>query len=151
MSELTLFETLKPADNIYCHQDFLEQLDGYRSQPIGKRASLLLPRLYFERFCDGKRLFHVVTYSGLLREMLQMDASLFSDRLLRNKFRNDLLPHPVRSVHGRSTTTRSTKKCTVVELRKVIAERPENLLLKVMTPAEKQRSRRSAWHARSPN
>jgi len=245
MSELSQFQTLKSPNAIYCHQEFLEKLDGYRNQPIGKRASLLLQRLavdlsrvhykatrgdnqgwrrsrlgggggnqfyawwapkgaaplksfqpapdgavflrdirhhddhsmctpqslddhylnvsvaelrlhdycpppwtpiqerfastrglvkvlkghpgsgkttallnaadmtgaqrvlyvtystelaslarlYFERFCDRNRLFHVVTFSGLLRQLLNSDAPLFDDRQSRTRFKHDLAPH----------------------------------------------------------
>jgi hypothetical protein len=39
------FETAKPGNPLYCHQDFLEKLEANRSSPVGKRAALLLHRL----------------------------------------------------------------------------------------------------------
>jgi tetratricopeptide (TPR) repeat protein len=39
------FETRRPPNAIFCHQEFLEKLEANRTQPIGKRASLLLQRL----------------------------------------------------------------------------------------------------------
>jgi hypothetical protein len=48
-SQSELFEqtfiTGVPANPVYCHQDFLEKLQAYRTQPIGKRAGLLMQRL----------------------------------------------------------------------------------------------------------
>jgi hypothetical protein len=39
------FATRRAAASVYCHQDFLDQLDEWRTQPIGKRVSLLMQRL----------------------------------------------------------------------------------------------------------
>ena len=39
------FETAQPANPIFCHQEFLEQLEAWRHEPMGKRASLLMQRL----------------------------------------------------------------------------------------------------------
>ena len=39
------FETRRPPNPIFCHQEFLEKLEANRTQPVGKRASLLLQRL----------------------------------------------------------------------------------------------------------
>jgi hypothetical protein len=39
------FETTRPANPVYCHQEFLEKLETYRHHPVGKRAALLLQRL----------------------------------------------------------------------------------------------------------
>jgi hypothetical protein len=39
------FATTAPANPVYCHQEFLEKLEGHRNHPIGKRAALLLQRL----------------------------------------------------------------------------------------------------------
>ena len=41
----TSFLTARPSSPLFCHSDFLEKIAEYRSQPIGKRASLLLQRL----------------------------------------------------------------------------------------------------------
>ena len=39
------FETARPPNPIFCHQDFLEKLEAYRTQPVGRRAAWLLHRL----------------------------------------------------------------------------------------------------------
>ncbi len=44
-SNFSFFATQRPGSPIYCHQEFLEHLDQWRGQPIGKRASLLMQRL----------------------------------------------------------------------------------------------------------
>ncbi len=42
------FHTGRPANPVFCHPDFLERLESYRTQPIGKRAALLLQRLLID-------------------------------------------------------------------------------------------------------
>ena len=42
------FRTAVPPSPVYCHPDFLEKLSAYGSQPISKRASLLLQRLLID-------------------------------------------------------------------------------------------------------
>jgi hypothetical protein len=42
------FQTAVPPSSVYCHPDFLEKLAAYRTQPISKRASLLLQRLLID-------------------------------------------------------------------------------------------------------
>ncbi|MBI2689198.1 MAG: hypothetical protein HYX27_23080 [Acidobacteria bacterium] len=42
------FQTARPPNPLYCHTDFLERLEQYRNQPIGKRAALLLQRLLID-------------------------------------------------------------------------------------------------------
>lgn len=39
------FETKRPANPIFCHEEFLEKLEASRNQPAGKRASLLIRNL----------------------------------------------------------------------------------------------------------
>ena len=39
------FRTARPPNPLFCHQEFLEKLQTYRNQPVGKRASLLMQRL----------------------------------------------------------------------------------------------------------
>lgn len=42
------FQTARHANPVFCHPDFLERLESYRTQPIGKRAALLLQRLLID-------------------------------------------------------------------------------------------------------
>ncbi len=42
------FRTAVPPSSVFCHPDFLEKLAAYRTQPISKRASLLLQRLLID-------------------------------------------------------------------------------------------------------
>ncbi|MCC6368335.1 MAG: hypothetical protein IT165_32825 [Bryobacterales bacterium] len=51
-----------------------------------------LARLYFERYCDKNRYFHVVTYTTFLRELLQCSVEIRNEAELRKKFRGDLIP-----------------------------------------------------------
>jgi hypothetical protein len=39
------FQTSRPANPLYCHEDFLEKLATYKNLPVAKRASLLMQRL----------------------------------------------------------------------------------------------------------
>jgi len=39
------FETARPANPVFCHQDFLEKLEAYRNHPLGRRAAWLMHRL----------------------------------------------------------------------------------------------------------
>ena len=39
------FETARAANPVFCHQDFLEKLEGLRNQPVGRRAAWLVHRL----------------------------------------------------------------------------------------------------------
>lgn len=43
-----LFQTARHPSPLFCHPDFLERLESYRTQPIGKRAALLLQRLLID-------------------------------------------------------------------------------------------------------
>ena len=54
----TAFETAKPANLVYCHQEFLEKLAEHGRDPIAKRTSLLLQRLAV----DSQRLHYKATY-----------------------------------------------------------------------------------------
>jgi hypothetical protein len=49
MAQAKLFETdfvtARPANPIFCHQDFLEKLESHRHGPLARRAALLLQRL----------------------------------------------------------------------------------------------------------
>ncbi|MGH9471020.1 MAG: hypothetical protein ACRD1N_11855 [Terriglobia bacterium] len=51
-----------------------------------------LARDYFDRFCSSHKLFHVVTYPALLRQLLSLDAPSRSPSELRRKFAVDLAP-----------------------------------------------------------
>ena len=42
------FQTSRQPNPLFCHPDFLERLESYRTQPIGKRAALLLQRLLID-------------------------------------------------------------------------------------------------------
>ena len=53
----TSFQTARHANPLFCHPDFLERLESYRTQPIGKRASLLIQRLLI----DPERLHYKAT------------------------------------------------------------------------------------------
>jgi len=44
----TDFQTARNPNPLFCHPDFLERLESYRTQPIGKRAALLLQRLLID-------------------------------------------------------------------------------------------------------
>ena len=39
------FQTARPANPVYCHEEFLEKLASYKNLPVAKRASLLMQRL----------------------------------------------------------------------------------------------------------
>jgi hypothetical protein len=39
------FETSKPANSIFCHEEFLEKLSTHERDSIGKRAAFLMQRL----------------------------------------------------------------------------------------------------------
>lgn len=56
------FETARPANAIFCHQEFLEKLAEHSKDPIGKRAAFLLQRLAV----DAQRLHYKATH-GLNR------------------------------------------------------------------------------------
>ncbi len=53
----TTFQTSRPSSPLFCHPDFLTSLETYRTQPIGKRAALLLQRLLI----DPERLHYKAT------------------------------------------------------------------------------------------
>jgi|GEM_PF-582623 len=53
----TSFRTARSPNPLFCHPDFLERLESYRTQPIGKRAALLLQRLLI----DPERLHYKAT------------------------------------------------------------------------------------------
>jgi len=42
------FRTARQPNPLFCHPDFLERLESYRTQPVGKRAALLLQRLLID-------------------------------------------------------------------------------------------------------
>ncbi|MFN0101937.1 MAG: hypothetical protein ACKV2U_07590 [Bryobacteraceae bacterium] len=42
------FHTARQPNPLFCHPDFLERLESYRTQPVGKRAALLLQRLLID-------------------------------------------------------------------------------------------------------
>ena len=44
----TSFQTARQPNPLFCHPDFLERLESYRTQPVGKRAALLLQRLLID-------------------------------------------------------------------------------------------------------
>ncbi|MBK5293694.1 MAG: hypothetical protein JJE04_18700 [Acidobacteriia bacterium] len=52
------FHTARQPNALFCHPDFLERLDSYRTQPVGKRAALLLQRLLI----DPERLHYKATH-----------------------------------------------------------------------------------------
>jgi hypothetical protein len=52
------FQTARPPNPLFCHTDFLEKLALHRSQPLGKRATLLLQRLAV----DERRLHYKATH-----------------------------------------------------------------------------------------
>jgi len=54
----TAFQTARPANPLFCHTEFLEKLSDYRTQPLGKRATLLLQRLSV----DERRLHYKATH-----------------------------------------------------------------------------------------
>ena len=51
------FQTSRPPNPLFCHPDFLTRLESYSTQPIGKRAALLLQRLLI----DPERLHYKAT------------------------------------------------------------------------------------------
>lgn len=58
----TTFETARPPNPLFCHQEFLEKLSEHGRDSIGKRAAFLLQRLSF----DSQRV-HYKTTQGLNR------------------------------------------------------------------------------------
>jgi hypothetical protein len=58
----TTFETARPPNPLFCHQEFLEKLSEHGRDSIGKRASFLLQRLSF----DSQRV-HYKTTQGVNR------------------------------------------------------------------------------------
>ena len=52
-----IFETARPANAIYCHQEFLEKLAEHNKDAIGKRTAFLLQRLAV----DAQRLHYKAT------------------------------------------------------------------------------------------
>jgi tetratricopeptide (TPR) repeat protein len=54
------FQTGRPSNPLYCHTDFLEKLSDYRTQPLAKRAALLLQRLAV----DERRLHYKATHGA---------------------------------------------------------------------------------------
>src|ERR1700757_5269128 len=59
---LDTFETSRPPNPVFCHQEFLEKLAEHGRDAIGRRAAFLLQRL----MVDIRRL-HYKTTSGLNR------------------------------------------------------------------------------------
>jgi hypothetical protein len=59
---IEIFETAKPANSIYCHQDFLEQVAAHRGDGLGRRAAFLMHRLAV----DARRI-HYKSTSGVNR------------------------------------------------------------------------------------
>jgi hypothetical protein len=57
MGLLDVFQTSKPANPLFCHQDFLEKLAEHSRDSIGRRAAFLLQRLAV----DARRLHYKAT------------------------------------------------------------------------------------------
>ena len=51
------FETARPANALFCHQEFLEKLAEHSRDPIGRRSAFLLQRLAV----DARRLHYKAT------------------------------------------------------------------------------------------
>ncbi len=51
-----------------------------------------LARDYFDRFCSSHKRFHVVTFSNLVREVLNVDTPVVSEQAARRHFLQDLAP-----------------------------------------------------------
>ncbi len=62
LSIIEVFETARPANALFCHQEFLEKLAAHGSDPIGRRAAFLMQRLAI----DARRL-HYKSTSGVNR------------------------------------------------------------------------------------
>ena len=54
---IEVFETSRPANALFCHQDFLEKLASHSGDSVGKRAAFLLQRLAV----DASRLHYKAT------------------------------------------------------------------------------------------
>ena len=39
------FQTARPSNPVFCHEEFLQKLESYKNLPVAKRASLLMQRL----------------------------------------------------------------------------------------------------------
>ena len=39
------FRTARPAQTVYCHQEFLDKLTARRTEPVGKRTALLMQKM----------------------------------------------------------------------------------------------------------
>lgn len=59
---LEVFDTARPSNTLFCHQEFLEKLADHSNDPIGRRAAFLLQRLAV----DARRL-HYKSTSGANR------------------------------------------------------------------------------------
>jgi hypothetical protein len=57
-SLVEIFETIRPANPLFCHQDFLEKLAGHARDSVGKRVAFLLQRLCV----DSQRLHYKATH-----------------------------------------------------------------------------------------
>lgn len=54
------FQTAKPSNPIFCHEEFLEKLAAQNRQAVGRRAAFLLQRLAV----DARRLHYKPTYGA---------------------------------------------------------------------------------------
>jgi hypothetical protein len=57
MGLIEVFETTRPSNALYCHQEFLEKLAAHGGDPIGRRAAFLMQRLAV----DSRRLHYKAT------------------------------------------------------------------------------------------
>src|SRR5215469_6635562 len=60
ISLIETFQTAKPSNPIFCHEEFLEKLAAQNRQSIGRRATFLLQRLAV----DARRLHYKPTYGA---------------------------------------------------------------------------------------
>ena len=58
MALIEVFETSRPANPLFCHQEFLEKLAEHSSDAIGRRVTFLLQRLSI----DARRLHYKPTH-----------------------------------------------------------------------------------------
>src|SRR5450631_3574488 len=57
MGLIEVFETTRPSNALFCHQEFLEKLAAHGGDPIGRRAAFLMQRLAV----DSRRLHYKAT------------------------------------------------------------------------------------------
>jgi hypothetical protein len=60
MALIEVFETSRPANPLFCHQEFLEKLSEHSRDSIGRRVAFLLQRLAV----DARRLHYKPTRGG---------------------------------------------------------------------------------------